>query len=430
MNIPFVNLADTQCWMLFLMPFGEEKRKDYYLVNQFQQSCVKRNLFGMGWCESELDDLFVEGTEISKQGANLFFQKLKEVYKKNGWSLGESGLKTALDNYQKIKPGDYIMSRLKNGHYIIGKVNTKITFLQNKNDKCGQYLSWGGYVEEYVEFDNDSELPSELVGRLSSRYNKTIEVNNWYRQNILIIYAYEKRAKYKNDRFQKLPKLVLTENNLARSLDYMGLEDAVNVYIHKQHSSDGYYLLPSSCKLSQKNYEFMFISKGKKPITCQVKNQNDEIKLDLYKNETSFEKIYIFSGKWCDDAVDELNEEYKKQNPSIHIIKPSELFKAVKESGLFNLEYLDTNRSLRCINDFQLDNMRLVNSFRSISHDNYHTRKDTYKVDSDYITFMNNNLFYSFEFDALILKNHFCTDRKLELKCVKYVNDYLLNCNP
>ena len=424
MQIPFINLADTKCWMVFLMPFDSDEREDYKIVISFQNECLKKKMFGMGWGFDELNDLFENGAIITDEKANKFTDYLRKMYHSKGWEFNENSLSAALQNYLRIKKGDYIMTRFKNSHYFIGKVSSNINFMFDINDTYLKLLSWGGYVEEWVEFENDSELPSEIVGRLSSRYNKMIEPNNWYRQNLLIMSAYEEKTKRPNGVFESIPKLKLNVSNFARSCDYRELEDLVGYFIHKKYMNDGYYLLPSTCKNSQQNYEFIYVSKGKKPITCQVKNQR-EIDLQQYVGETSYEKIFIFSGVWNDEYVDLLNKQYQSQNNSIYVIKPSELFEVVNETSIFNANYIDTSATKRVLGDFKLDPTNKVSRFYGISQDNYLYRRNTYKVDDDFICFIDNDFFYSFEYDALILKNHFCEDKELENKCIEYIKEYI-----
>ena len=69
--------------------------------------------------------------------------------------------------------------------------------------------------------------------------------------------------------------------------------------------------MPSSCKISEQNYEFAFASIGNKPITCQVKNQS-EINIENYRGRNILRKnIYIFfSGEW--ESENEINSQREK----------------------------------------------------------------------------------------------------------------------
>ncbi len=422
-EIPFVDLADTTCWMIYLMPFGSEERTDYKKVYDFQKSCIENKIFGMGWCPWVLKNTIVYGTAITPEYVETHFKLLKILYKEKGWGDVEQGALDALNQYNNIRKGDYVMTQIKNGHYYIGRVSSDVIYVYNEQENAPNgFLSWGAMVEEWIEFQNDSELPSELVGRFSSRYHKTIERNNWYRQNMLIISAYEGRAEKKNPLFYDMPKLIINKNNFVRSCNYKELEDLVSVFIADKHKNNGYYLLPSSCKISEHNYEFRFESKFGKPITCQVKNQSEDIRLEEYVFESSYEKIYIFCGKWNDNDVENYNAEYNKRNPAIYIIKPEELFKMADYINMFNSSLYNTDfNGLRDMSTFKLDNFTKINK----RFGKFNPR--AYKESIGFLSFIKDGcLFYSEEFDALILKYHFMENREQEKG---YIDDILKALN-
>lgn len=200
-------------------------------------------------------------------------------------------------------------------------------------------MSWGCHVEKWLEFKTQDDLPYELIGRMSQQQHQTIQRIDRYRLKFLIIEAYIKREKSKSD----IPKLILTKNNFARSLHYKQLEDLVSLYIVEENKEQNYLLMPSSCKINEQKYEFFFKSPNRKAITCQVKNQ-EEIKIEEYYNENDFEKIYIFSGIWNNEQVEELNKKANKNKANnIQIISPDELFDILQNSKYNYKEYLNLN---------------------------------------------------------------------------------------
>ena len=137
----------------------------------------------------------------------------------------------------------------------------------------------------------------------------------------MIIASYERVSK--TTEFN-IPKPLLNQDNFVTSLNYMELEDLVSQFIYERHYKEGYILLPSSCKINKQNYEFSFVSVNRNPITCQVKNQSDDIIPNEYNDEKSYEKIYLFSGKWKDEDIDKYRKEYAGTN--IYIISKEELY--------------------------------------------------------------------------------------------------------
>ena len=399
-KIPFINIADVNCWMVYLMPFNEEERNNYELVNKLQQTCIGDKKFGMGWPITCIE------YETPMTDENVF------EYERYCEDDSMAVSKDAVYNYKSIKEGDFIIMRLKNSHYYVGRVSSQGAFyIYKPNDEVYSKFSWGCMVDEWVEYTNDGEIPSEIVGRFSQRNHSTIQRISYYRQRLLVIAMYESRAKGVK-RFD-IPKLRIGANNFVRSLSYMELEDLVALYIADKHGKQGYRLIPSSCKTSQQNYEFRFVApKKKKPITCQVKNQQD-IEIEHYIEETGYEKIYIFSGKWNDACVKKLNEKYNGHG-TIHIISPSELYEALTKDNIFKNDFYD------------FENEPKLADKDKLNHSGYSDRKKltgqegscSISKEKDFVYFMKRGLFYSAEFSALILEWHILDDQEREKKYI------------
>lgn len=144
----------------------------------------------------------------------------------------------------------------------------------------------------------------------------------------MIIASYERASK--TTEFN-IPKPLLNQDNFVTSLNYMELEDLVSQFIYERHYKEGYILLPSSCKINKQNYEFSFVSVNRNPITCQVKNQSDDIIPNEYNDEKSYDKIYLFSGKWKDEDIDKYRKEYVGTN--IYIISKEELYNELMKNS-------------------------------------------------------------------------------------------------
>ena len=355
------------------MPFSKEERTNYGLVDNLQKKCVDDNVFGMGWAL----DCFDYDTRISSENAKTYADK---YYSLNNDRVSND----ALNAYKEIKKGDYVIFRRKNGHYYVGRVSSEGSFyLHKKDDDIYGRFSWGGSVEKWVEYSNDSELPSEIVGRFSQRLHSTIQKISPYRQRMLVIAMYENKTGNKNF---EIPKLLIGKNNFVRSLYYKELEDLVALFIMNKHSKEGYKLMPSSCKVSQQNYEFMFLAKDKKPITCQVKNQKEIENINAYATEKSYEKIYLFSGKWDDEKIKKLQEEYSECN-HLYFISQTELFETLKEDGIISNNFYDYDKSPMNPSKLSLQDYTRLDKPNG---------ENTYSIDEDFACFVNKtNFFYS-----------------------------------
>ena len=394
-EVPFLDMRRSSgdpinCWIVYLMPFDAEERGNYDKVDAFQRLCVDNNIFGMGW-DLPKDTMLPFETTIQK-GAEIY----REIHQTRYGD--DSGMKNALLNYQKIQKGDYVVMRLKNGHYYVGKTAESPVYLQQEQEPFS-YLSWGCRVERWEEYVSEEDIPSELRGRLSQRRHTTIQRIAGYRLRLLIMKLYEDRTAA--PQFQ-IPPLRITRDNFIRCLDYLQLEDLVALHIWKQHGSSGYMLLPSSGKVSQAKYEFRFINvehPERKAITCQVKNQAD-IQIEQYKGETGYEWIYLFSGLWSDE---EAANKQVKCDSNVVVISPSELFETLRYHPAFDSRFYQVeNKAVISIGEIAagLQELSYTDAGKKLR---VRGSRQYAWAGPDFLCFVvSDGLFYSEEFGALI----------------------------
>lgn len=314
-KIKFYDMKDINCWIINLKPFEQNTPNER--IRSLQDECVQNKIFGIGWRTGYFDT----------HSNVILDENTKKAYKA---SLGENdnSAKAATDRMSEIKCGDLAIMRLRDGHIYLGKVTEPAfhdgAILKGENSNR---LSWVCRVEKWLEFCDDTLIPSEIMGRFSQRQQATITKIANYKQRLLMLAMYD----IKNSGKTSVPKVILNENNFTRALSYTDLEDLVCAYIYTRHVHDGYMLLPSSGKVSRQKYEFTFVSNhlDKKPITCQVKNQNSEpINIADYENDKdTYEKIYLFSGN-----NNFANRDLAKDN--IEIINHRNLFDVLKCGNL------------------------------------------------------------------------------------------------
>ena len=394
-NVRFYNMNGINCWIINLKPFGKDNSAEE--IRSLQEDCLKECVFGIGWWTEYFDN---------KPKLTLN-EETKEEYKKICERFdNRSSAKEAVEQMSCIKCGDLVIMRLRDGHIYMGKV-TETAFHDNTilRSSDPKRISWMCRVEKWLEFGDYNKIPSEILGRFSQRQQSTITRIAGYKQRLLMIAMYEKKCNGKTD----VPKVVLNENNFARALDYKDLEDLVCSYIHGIHYEDGYMLLPSSGKVSRQKYEFTFVSNksDKKPITCQVKNQNSEPinAADYEKDKDIYEKIYLFSGN--DNFI---NREFVKDN--IEIISSKNLFD-VLSSGKLGYMY----KKLSEYHTFS-SNIDLKNIYARLNQKGWQIRKTFKGNENDFkrckvwkdnndeigwISFGYNGFYITNEFDMFII---------------------------
>lgn len=389
-NIEFYNMHDINCWIINLKPSGISNEE----IRSLQNECVKNKIFGICW-ETEY---FNNHTKV------VLDENTKKAYKE--LCKKDPARDSAVDRMSKIKCGDLAIMRLRNGHIYLGKV-TEPAFHDSTLLK-GEHLnrlSWICKVEKWLDFGDESTIPSEIMGRFSQRQQATISRIASYKQRLLMIAMYDKKNCGKTD----VPKLALNENNFARALSYTDLEDLVCAYIHNRHADEGYMLLPSSGKVSRLKYEFTFVSNNldKKPITCQVKNQNSEpINVTNYENDKDiYEKIYLFSGN-----NNFANRKLAKDN--IEIISDQSLFNVLK-CGSLKFMYEKLSKYHAFCKGADLDKIKSVLYEKgwqsrekfSKNSDNFKQYKvGTHKTgEISWISFGYDGLYITDEFDSFII---------------------------
>lgn len=306
-------INDVNCWVVNLKPFDKHTSND--TIREFQLKCVENNIFGIGWYKEGFT-----GCLEDNRDAFLAASSEDNDYK---------SIVRAVNSMSKINEGDLIIMRLRNAHYYIGMVSNKAFYKRDifVNNDFNEILSWMCSVHEWVEFQSDEMLPSEIVGRMSIRRQPTLSRVANSRQRMLIAAAFNTLSEQK---IGGVSKINISLDNFTRSLKYTELEDIVCSYIYsdmqRQYPQSDYILLPSSCKVSHPLYEFVFVCSSAKPITCQVKN---EAVIDIEKyNDDYYRKIYLFSNQGY------VNEKYKHDN--VEIINREKLFDFL----LDNTEYI------------------------------------------------------------------------------------------
>ena len=138
-------------------------------------------------------------------------------------------------------------------------------------------------------------------------------------------------------------KIRLSEKNIARVLSPLDLDDLIVMYILSKNP--GYMFLPSSYKdyadtgfsssyrrKRPLQFGFRFVKDGEKPLLCQVERQEELPPLDNYTNETSYQKIYLYSGLYNKEHVEELKANYKEYS-QLEFISSSDLLINLTNEG-------------------------------------------------------------------------------------------------
>ena len=341
-NAKVIDLSKVKnCWIVQMLPFTTDDRKNNNLVNDYQNFCYTEKIFGIGWSDDydknknkmkRLENIFDKVTtkhgELNKKTEKELYEKIINICNKelkdikniqdiyqtvyntinSNTNKENNGLKIAINSFFSIEKGDIVITRLRDGSYLIGQVNDEEKFfkkIKGEKEKVEKHesngFSWKCKVDEWIKLQRN-EVPSDIIGIFSQRNQRTISKSN-ERIKLLALKLYqEKRKEQKSEDNIEIPAIVLSERNFGRSLNPDELEDLVYLYILDKEEKDNnknLILLPSHCKISEPMYEFYLKDKNninEKSITCQVKNIDKVEYSDYLKQKELFKKIYLFSG--------------------------------------------------------------------------------------------------------------------------------------
>ncbi len=417
-GIPYIDINGINCWIAYLMPFSSNDR-NYSVIKEYQEKCIQKNIFGMGWINSFISNKNPVYRNESYITALEMYNRYNMLSKEEQSEYDKAAI-NAYENYLKIRPGDYVIMRLKNSHYYIGKVSTEAYYLENEDDD--NRLSWRCRVEKWVEYKTQEEIASEIVGRFSQKLHPTIDIINNPRQKLTVIAAYENgidlkgNALEEKEKVHNIPKIKINKYNFDSCFHYTELEDLVYVYIKSIHEKEGYRLYPSSCKVNHAKYEYTLFHPDKKPISCQVKNKAKIDATEYEEEQEQYEKIYLYSGLGFDE---EIIQKYKNSN--IIIISREELSSVLDEYIKFKgLNTFYTQRVENIYGELDLTNFVEATKWSK----NFKKRIKQYKNDTLNLYFSNYDIFYSKEFDALIFNS---SEENIESNklCVEYLKNNL-----
>lgn len=333
----------NNCWIIQLKPVHMEDRYNVPKLSCLQQKCITDSVFGMGWPYDT--ELIGYKEQINPQNGELFCNL-------NGRIKGKTA---AYNCYKDMAPGDLVITRLVDGFYYIAKLTSHAMYLYKRDEELYDCISWGCYVEKWHKITDLQRLPAIIRGKYSSCHQNTVlHVNNDSEQNLkkAIIMLYE-RYEYPNSDNYKRNRLEMNQQTFPECLDYKELEDLVYLYMLKENRD--YILLPSTCKMSSPVFEFWMTKGSKHNIVCQVKNQTYNFPSpDEYKDYRTFDKIYLFCGKWTDNGyfsnymelVKKARLEHNLTN--LHIIQPKDLFATLQ---IYHYLYDDEYRYVKVLDE-------------------------------------------------------------------------------
>lgn len=313
----------SKCFLVQLKPVDD--RTDPVL-KKLQGKTIVHSFCGMGWPMSE----FVQSgltywlSDNKAKYKEKYARYAKEQYLKPDELYKSRSLSVALNCYDEMQPGDYVLTRLfDSGECYVGEIKSKAHYLQEIPSDFQEASNYSWVVDVNWKYIAPFlSIPNTLRGLMQGRMNTVQRVKSDSIQSKIIPQLYA-------GRIEKIP---LHKTNFMDALDSLDLEDLIAMYIIHENSNEGeeYHVLPSSCKVNEPTYEFSIVC-GKQRITCQVKNNKEVDVRKYYPLACKFKAIYIFSGKNDYDK-----DAYFDKPDNLILISHKELYAYMKKTAYFS----------------------------------------------------------------------------------------------
>lgn len=161
----------SNSYLVQLKPF--ENRNDPYL-EEFQKKSIEHSLCGMGWALSEFypDD--------QKCILSDHKSKFKEAYLRSSKGKANRSLSGALNRYDEMKPGDYVLTRLyRSGDCYVGEIRSKAYLMQTAPAGFPNATNYSWVVDvDWKYIGPFLTIPNTLRGFMQSRMNTIRKVED------------------------------------------------------------------------------------------------------------------------------------------------------------------------------------------------------------------------------------------------------------
>jgi hypothetical protein len=153
-------------WIFELKPFEPEDRDDQNLVFNFQEACIKENLFAAGWRDAAKE--LASGAELSAVSREILTQGL--------FGNAKQAMNWALD----IRAGDFVIAPTSWGMYV-GRVKEAVKVVRNDSrypEIISGNSSIGAQVEKWIslgsKIDESNPLPATLGKYTNITHGSTV----------------------------------------------------------------------------------------------------------------------------------------------------------------------------------------------------------------------------------------------------------------
>lgn len=258
-----------------------------------RQFCLQNNIVGVGW-------------RVDNQGEVLnweqYYSSALKRYGDKSWKKALNALKN------RMKIGDLIWTRDKQNNYYLGRIISNWSYNSEPVNIDADILNIREC--EWIKIGTVDSVPGKLV-------NSFIPASTLQRVTGHSIKLYSQAIfnEHKGEQVYHIKELV--SNDIFSLLSSDDCEDLVAMYLQV---TEGYYLIPSSCKRSMMGYEFELKHRESgKSAVAQVKN--GKVNLDATNYSNLDNEVYLFTTK---------GKYLGPEKENIHFIAVEEMLQFIK----------------------------------------------------------------------------------------------------
>ncbi|OAN62427.1 hypothetical protein A8B79_02430 [Balneola sp. EhC07] len=236
-----------------------------------RQFCFNQSIMGLGW-SVESKSKHLEWDEYYEKAHKNY----KEERNDKGWWRALNAIKN------RVKINDLCWSRDLNGIYYLGRITGEWQYINEEINRKADIVNVRPI--EWVRVGENDSVPGTIVNRFIR--GGTLEKVNGATTCEFSKFLYNQLT---DDEFYEFKHIEADFFSLIHSDD---CEDIIGLLLQDM----GYQLIPSSCKKSTVNYEFVLKHKkdGHKAV-AQVKKGKEDLIIENYKNLDC--KVYLFTTK-------------------------------------------------------------------------------------------------------------------------------------
>ena len=255
------------------------------------QFCIDNKIVGVGWSIDKNTETTISWDEYYAEAENKYYRNGDK-----GWWPAVNAL------HNRMSEDDLIWTRDSSNNYYLGRIRSPWRY--DTSQECSKADMVNIRDCDWCRVGAEDKVPAAIVNRFISR--RTVQAMN---SNIVAVRSFtkSKAAEQWPDTYER----EALSGDIFDCLPPEECEDVLAIYLQM---SRNYYLVPSTCKKSTQDYEYILMDrKTGESAAAQVKSGQTALDIDNYV-EIDTDKVFLFatSGTY-----------YGRPDPKVETVDPA-----------------------------------------------------------------------------------------------------------